>query len=60
MGQELLTVQEAAQLLGIKRSSLYYHVKLGQLHLVYIQARAYVEAAEVEKLRQADDDGKLA
>ena len=52
MGQELLTVQEAAQLLGIKRSSLYYHVKLGQLHLVYIQARAYVEAAEVEKLRQ--------
>ena len=51
MGEELLTILETAEMLGVKRPGVYYYVKLGRLHLVYANAHAFIRRTEIENLQ---------
>ena len=60
MGEEFLTIKEAAQALGLTRTALYYYVRLGKLHLVYLNAaRTYIRREEIDCLRDVRREAQL-
>ena len=48
----LLTFEQAAEILRMKRPSVYYLVETGKLHRVNIEERGYLLRAEVERLQK--------
>jgi len=51
--EDLVTMQEAAQILGISRPSLYYAIKQGKLHTVKEFSRTLLLRSEVEAYQPA-------
>ncbi len=48
---DLVTVKEAARLLGISRQTCYAYIRRGQLHPLRIGDRSYISRREIESLR---------
>lgn len=47
---DLITLQEAARLLGVSRPLLYYWGQTGRIHLLCLSSRRYALRREIEAL----------
>ena len=50
---DLLTLQDAARLLGITRPLLYHWDKIGKVHILKISSRSFLPKHEIEALVKA-------
>ena len=56
----LITLTEAANLLGVSRPTIYNYITKNQLHPVVIGLNRYLLRTEVERLRNEQSNSKKA
>lgn len=60
MGQELLTAQEAAELLKVKKATVYEMVKRGEIPAVKIGKQVRIDREDLKKLLQPGGDREIS
>ena len=60
--KEYFTIDEAAAIIGVKRSSIYYYINaLGiETHRFKLSRNAYIAKADVERIKEAKEKPWLA
>lgn len=55
---ELLTMEEAAHRLGVRRATLYYYIKALELETTKfpLDKRKYLQAADVERIKRLREE----